>query len=107
MSGVKVRLRTALQRKKRGPWVYSPWIYSNTFTLNNSNAPSMTIDAVGAGPAVSVDWTAYDPDSEDFDGNGQLDVAEGEDVDGNGLLGCEKAASRSTGTGSRPARTRR
>ena len=90
LGGVKVRMRTALRRKKHGPWVYSEWKYSGEFMLDNSNAPSATIDAAASGAEVTVAWTAYDTDSEDLNGNGQLDVAEGEDVNGNGVLDCEK-----------------
>jgi hypothetical protein len=92
-AGVKVRMRTALRRKRHGPWVYSEWTYSDTFALDNSLPPSMTIDATTSGATVLVVWTAFDADSEDLNGNGLLDIANGEDMDGDGVLDCEKVGA--------------
>jgi hypothetical protein len=87
-AGVKVRMRTVVPRKPRRKTIYGEWAYSGTFAIDNNRAPSMTIDSIDAGSPLMVHWTAYDADSEDFNGNGQLDVADGEDVNGNGVLDC-------------------
>lgn len=102
-AGVRVRVRSV--RTIRDPSTgrktkaYGDWAVSDSFGINNNNAPSMTIDAVedngisvptASDEAVNIHWTAFDPDSEDLNGNGQLDVADGEDVNGNGKLDCEQ-----------------
>jgi hypothetical protein len=69
--------------------VYGEWINTDAFVLDNRNTPSMTIDTATSGAPVTVGWTAFDPDSEDLNGNGQLDIAAGEDVNNNGVLDCE------------------
>ena len=89
-SGVKVRMRTIVPRKPRRKTIYGAWMYSDTFAVDNNHAPAMTIDSIDAGTPLLVHWTAYDGDSEDFNGNGQLDVADGEDMDGDGRLDCSR-----------------
>jgi hypothetical protein len=101
--GVKVRVRAFRvqkdpitgQKKK----IYGDWTVSDSFGLNNNNPPSMTIDSVesngvsvptASDEVVKINWTAYDPDSEDLNGNGIMDVADGEDIDGDGKLDCER-----------------
>lgn len=88
LSGVKVRMRTIVPRKRRRKPAYGEWAYSDAFVIDNTSAPSMTIDSIEPGSPMLVHWTAYDADSEDFNGNGALDVADGEDVNGNGKLDC-------------------
>ena len=92
-SGVKMRVRTVLVKKRRhrrARTTYSEWAYSNSFGINNSRPPSARIDSVEEGAPTLVHWTVFDSDSEDFNGNGQLDVADGEDMNGNGRLDCEQ-----------------
>jgi hypothetical protein len=94
-SGVKVRVRTVLvekrpNRRPRKRTTYGEWRYTDAFALNNSLRPSATIDSVEEGSPTLVHWTAFDPDSEDLNGNGVMDVADGEDMNGNGLLDCER-----------------
>jgi hypothetical protein len=89
--GVKIRMRTIVHRRtKHGPELVGEWAYTDAFVLDNSNPPSATIDDATSGDAVTVHWTVYDADSEDLNGNGQLDIALGEDINGNGVLDCEK-----------------
>ena len=61
----------------------------------------MTIDAVldngissptASDETVLVRWTAFDPDSEDANGNGLLDVEAGEDANQDGDLDDERVA---------------
>jgi hypothetical protein len=89
-SGIKVRIRTFLRARKHGPVRRGEWVYTDTFGINNSLEPSMTIDSVASGDHVVVGWTAYDGDSEDLNGNGTLDIGNGEDIDGDGVLDCER-----------------
>lgn len=91
LGGVKVRVRAMFQRRKHGPRLRSDWIYTDAFAVNNASTPSMTIDAAASGTPILVNWTVSDADSEDLNGNGQLDIAGGEDINGNGVLDCEKA----------------
>jgi hypothetical protein len=91
--GVKARMRTFFKQRRpngRRRTVYGEWMYSDAFVVDNTTAPSATIDWVESGSPLLVHWTAYDGDSEDFNGNGDLDVADGEDVDGDGVLHCER-----------------
>lgn len=88
-AGVKVRMRAVIGKgraRKAGEWTYS-----EAFSLNNNSTPSMTIDAIVPNPTstptasdenVEVRWTGFDPDSEDANGNGVLDLTSGEDRDG-------------------------
>jgi hypothetical protein len=83
--GVQVRLRAVSVSGAT-----SAWTTSGSFSINNDARPSMAIDAVTVDPTsnrrVLVNWTAFDADSEDLNGNGRLDVEQGEDVDGDGVL---------------------
>ena len=103
LSGVKVRVRafrSALDPvTKRPKNVYGDWAYTpDQFSLNNNDPPTMTIDAIDSNgisvPTASdewvhIHWTAFDPNSEDLNGNGVLDVADNEDTNGNGVLDPE------------------
>lgn len=102
-AGVRVRVRAVRTQKDpvtgQKKKVYGDWAVSDSFGINNNNPPSMTIDSVvsngvsvptASDETVLLNWTAYDPDSEDFNGNGELDVADGEDINGNGKLDCER-----------------
>jgi len=100
-AGVKVRVRAfrTVVVKRHSTRLVGDWAYSDSFSLNNNSAPSMTIDSIDANgvsvpPAsdenVMIHWTAYDADSEDLNGNGVLDVKAGEDADGDGKLDDER-----------------
>ena len=89
-TGVKVRMRTVVPKKRHRRAFHGAWVYTDAFTVDNSVPPSMTIDSIQPGSPLLVHWTAYDSDSEDLDGNGVLDVADGEDMNGNGKLDCER-----------------
>jgi hypothetical protein len=102
-AGVRVRVRAVRTQKDpltgQKKKIYGDWAVSDSFGINNNNPPSMTIDSVvsngvsvptASDETVLINWTAYDPDSEDFNGNGELDVADGEDINGNGALNCER-----------------
>jgi len=84
-AGVRLRARARPPHAKAGRWVYT-----GTFSLDNSGKPSMAIDAAASSPTapstVLVNWTAFHPDSEDRNGNGVLDIALGEDTNWNGML---------------------
>ena len=79
--GVIVRLRPVSVSGRRGPWSYTPG-----FAVSGNHAPSVTLDSVASGSTVLVGWSAYDADTEDFNANGVLDLADGEDVNGNNIL---------------------
>ena len=85
LGGVQVRMRATRGRTRRGAWAVSA-----PFALDNDQTPSMTLGAFESGPQPLVHWTAFDGDSEDRNGNGQLDLADGEDANGNGLLDDER-----------------
>jgi hypothetical protein len=96
LAGVQIRVRAF--RIVKGRKVAGQWAYSEAFGLNNNNPPTVTIDSVEANTTSSVTssdehvrihWSVYDPDSEDFDGDQVLDLADGEDLDGDGELDCE------------------
>lgn len=84
-SGVKVRMRSRPRHGRPGPWVST-----DAFALDNQFKPSMTIDALAEASdkptTILVDWTIFHPASEDLNGNGALDLAQGEDRDGDGVL---------------------
>lgn len=88
-AGVKLRMRTAGRGNR-----HANWAYTNAFSLDNDAAPSMTLDAVALAAddstTVHVDWTAFDFDSEDANGNGLLDLAEREDRNDNGVLDVDR-----------------
>jgi hypothetical protein len=96
-AGVNVRVRAF--RKSGKKKVYGDWVVSDSFGVNNNNPPSVTINSVdnngvsvptASDEVVKLRYSAFDADSEDLNGNGQLDVAGGEDINGNGLLDCEQ-----------------
>lgn len=89
-TGIRVRIRAVVPHKKPKRRLYGPWVTTDGFSLENSNAPRLTIDGVTPGTAALVGWTAYDDDSEDLNGNGRLDVADGEDMNGNGVLDAQR-----------------
>lgn len=89
-TGVKIRMRTVIGRRRRA--VTSEWEYTDPFTLDNNAAPAVTLDGVEQGSVVVVHWTAFDDDSEDANGNGVLDFLEGEDRNGNGEFDIEQIA---------------
>ncbi len=85
--GVVMRIRA---RRRGGKRQVSEWAYADSFSLDNSSPPSMTIDDVplvdtDAG-LIEIDWTAFDDDSEDRNGNGALDLLDLEDRDNDGEL---------------------
>ena len=79
--GVVVRLRAVSVSGRKGPWVQT-----TGFAVSGNHAPSVTLDGFTPGSTVLVDWSAFDADTEDFNANGVLDVADGEDIDADGLL---------------------
>jgi len=85
-ASVKVRMRTLTPRRGHRRTVRGRWINSDAFAVDNALAPTMTIDAIEPGTPLLVHWTAYDADSEDLNGNGQLELADGEDRNGNGVF---------------------
>jgi hypothetical protein len=100
-AGVQVRVRgSRTVVVKRRPVKYvGEWVYSAAFSMNNNNKPTMTIDSVESNgtssPTASdenviINWTVYDDDSEDLNGNDKLDIAAGEDTNGNGELDDER-----------------
>jgi hypothetical protein len=95
-AGVKIRMRAFTVAKRGRVRVASPWVYSRAFDLDSTGAPSMRIDGLSAAAdkptTVLVDWTAFHSDSEDLDGDGVLDAAQGEDKNGNGLLDSPRLA---------------
>lgn len=76
-SGVRIRYRTLKGGKRAG--VRSDWVYTSAFTVNNNQLPELELDGVTVGDFVQIAWTGFDADSEDANGNGQLDILEGED----------------------------
>lgn len=89
-TGVRLRVRTrAGAGHKR---VYSPWSYTDRFSVRNNEAPRLSIDSLTVGDVVSVRWTVSDPDTEDTNGNGYLDKRLGEDRDGDGMLDLTQAS---------------
>lgn len=84
--GVLIRLRAVSVSGRKGPWVAT----ANGFSVDENHRPSMTIDSANpaedAPTVFRIGWTAYDPDSEDRNGNGALDILDGEDVNANGVL---------------------
>ncbi len=99
-AGVEVRVRAirSVTQRRHTTKIVGAWQYSQPFSLNNDHAPSMTIDAIDPDTTsvptastqnVMIHWTVSDPDSEDLNGNGILDVNLGEDINGNGVLDPE------------------
>ncbi len=95
--GVKIRIRAVSGSGKKR--VVGPWVESDAFSLNNNNAPSMSIDAVlpnatsvptASDEHVLVKWTAADPDSEDLNGNGIFEPQLGEDLNGDEVAQLER-----------------
>jgi len=85
--GVVLRIRAIRRGGKRER---TDWVYTQPFSVDSSAAPSARVDGVAdvdvdAG-LVAIDWTAFDDDSEDLNGNGALDVLDLEDRDGDGRL---------------------
>lgn len=87
--GVQLRIRALKGKGKRRR--VSEWTTSDVFSLNNNTDPEMTIDGVvlndtssppAADETVLIQWSAIDPDSEDTNGNGVLDLQEDRDEDG-------------------------
>jgi hypothetical protein len=79
--GIVVRMRTAKSRKRA-----SAWVHTTPFTLDNGAVPRVEIDAVTPGIPTLIDWTGFDENGEDDNGNGVLDPLNGEDRNGNGVL---------------------
>ena len=104
--GVRIRVRavrsgpdpvTGRRTKLKGDWTYSD--ADKNFSLTNNNPPAMKIDSVddngvsvptASDENVHIHWSVSDPDSEDANGNGQLDLDDLEDVNGNGALDAER-----------------
>src|SRR6185503_14627631 len=100
-AGVKVRVRAVRVSvvKRHAVKIGGAWAYSDSFSLNNNSTPTMTIDGIDSNgissPTASdedvlIHWTAFDPDSEDKNADGVLDIARGEDANGNGKLDDER-----------------
>lgn len=92
-AGVRVRVRAVRGTGKNK--AVGAWVVTDSFSLNNNTAPSMTIDAILPNPSgtasdenVTVQWTGIDPDSEDVNGNGVFDP--GEDANGDGIFNQEQ-----------------
>jgi len=83
-TGVRYRLRSTAGHGRRK--VASDWVYSDRFTINNNALPSTSMFSVVEGDVVTIDWIAFDADSEDANGNGVLDILAGEDADQDGDL---------------------
>jgi len=87
LPGVVLRVRASRRGGKRQ---VSLWSYTDAFSLDSSAQPSMSIDDVPVvdvqAGLIEIDWTAFDNDSEDGNGNGVLDVLNLEDRDGDGVL---------------------
>lgn len=79
--GVVIRLRAVSVTGQKGPWAAT-----GSISVSGNHAPEMTIDALTDGAVVLADWSVSDADSEDRDGDGVLDLADGEDVNVNGVL---------------------
>lgn len=89
LGGVQIRMRTAVRRAGHGRkarFTFGPWLTTERFMLDNTAKPSMEIVSVTAGAPVLVAWRAFSADTEDFDGDGILEVFDGEDLNGNGRL---------------------
>jgi hypothetical protein len=91
-AGVKLRVRAF--RRGHGRRAFTGWVVTRSFDVDDDSHPSMTIDAVANDAAsprtVLVNWTAFDADSEDFNGDGRLDVDQAEDLDSDGVLDDER-----------------
>lgn len=92
-AGVRVRLRAT--KSIGGRTFVGPWVTSDAFSLQNATPPSLRVTAIepsadkgadGLSKSITIRWTGIHPDSEDFDGDGVLDFANGEDRDGDGVL---------------------
>ncbi len=85
LPGVRLRMRPVSATGRRR---FGDWQYTGSFSLSNNHAPRLEIDAVASPSpgAVVVDYTAFDADSEDRNGNGLLDVDLGEDRNQDGEL---------------------
>ena len=81
LPGVVVRVRTKRGKRRSGGWVYT-----RPFGLSNATAPYLTFGEVTAGPTTLIDWTAFDADGEDTNGDDVLDPLNLEDRNGNGVL---------------------
>jgi hypothetical protein len=93
LPGVVLRVRA---KRRGGKKQVSAWSYTDGFSLDNSAVPTLSIDDVpvvdtDAG-LIEIDWTAFDDDSEDKNGNGVLDVLDLEDRNGNGRLDAAPVA---------------
>jgi len=93
MPGVVLRIRA---RRRGGRRQFSEWSYTNAFSVDNLSAPSLRIDRVPVvdteAGLIEIEWTAFDGDSEDKNGNGRLDVVDLEDRDGDGELDAAPVA---------------
>jgi hypothetical protein len=58
---------------------------SEEFSIDGDDAPEASIESVGSGELREIAYTAFDRESEDLDGDGEWDQAEGEDLNGDGL----------------------
>lgn len=88
--GVRLRIRAVSGGAR------TAWTVTEPFSVDNSSAPSVTIDEIAAVDEVegrvAVDFTGFDADSEDSNGNGVLDVLGLEDRDGDGQLDVARIA---------------
>ena len=90
LPGVRVRLRTVVARRGHRRRTYGDWVVTDSFSVDNSIPPVLTIDSIESGSPLRVHWSVWDADSEDLNGNGVLDVADGEDMNGTGQLDDER-----------------
>ncbi len=79
-------------RAVRGRRRASKWMQTAPFDWTTIDAPSLTIDGVTPGTPTFVAWSAFDPDGEDWNGNGVLDLLDLEDRNGNGVLDATPVA---------------
>jgi len=85
--GVRLRLRAVVRGSGKAK---TDWQVTGAFSVDNTSPPAIRIDGVevygAAQDLVAIDWTGFDADSEDANGNGVLDVLRLEDRNGNGVL---------------------
>lgn len=90
-TGVRLRMRAVAGRGANR--LHGPWVHTECFSVDNNTAPTVGIDGVTpAGGVVNVQWSALDPDSEDADGDGEMDRFFREDANANGILDLEAVA---------------
>ena len=93
LTGVKLRVRATKSGRRGGR---TEGTTTDPFPAAHSNLPSMRIDGIvdvdETAGRVAIDWTGFDDDSEDRNGNGVLDVLQFEDRNGNGVLDVVRIA---------------